>query len=192
MSTGEASFRFEPATPERWDDLQALFGERGACGGCWCMVWRKPRAEFLKGKGPGNRASLRALVKHGPPPGVLAYDGDQAVGWCAVAPRPDYVFLSKSRVLRPVDETPVWPVSCLFVAKPYRRKGLSVALLRAAVEFVRNRGGAMVEGYPIISKKGPLPDSFAWTGTLPAFLKAGFHELPRWSENRPIVRIAVG
>ena len=66
-----------------------------------------------------------------------------------------------------------------------------MALLKAAVEFVGQCGGAIVEGYPVLSKKGALPDAFAWTGTLAAFLKAGFHEMPRWSESRPIVRCVI-
>jgi GNAT superfamily N-acetyltransferase len=181
---------FEPATPERWADLEELFGERGACGGCWCMSWRKSRADFDRDKGRANRASLRTLVKNGPPPGILAYDGPKAVGWCAVAPRTEYVRLAKSRVLRPIDDTPVWSVSCFFLARPYRRTGVSIALLKAAVEFAGRQGGAVVEGYPDVPK-GDMPDAFLWRGTLAAFLKAGFEEMPRWSESRPIVRYAI-
>ena len=182
---------FTPATFDRWPDVQRLFGERGACGGCWCMAWRKTKAEFDRGKEKANRASLRALLKKGPPPGILAYDGGEPIGWCAVAPREVYVRLEGSRVLRPLDDKPVWSVSCFFVAKPYRRRGVSVELLKAAVDFVKQRGGTIVEGYPVAPKKGALPDVFAWTGTLAAFLKAGFQEMPRWSESRPIVRCII-
>jgi GNAT superfamily N-acetyltransferase len=182
---------FAPATFDRWPDVQRLFGERGACGGCWCMSWRKSKAEFERGKEGGNRSSLRAALKKGPPPGILAYAGGEPIGWCAVAPREVYVRLAGSRVLRPLDDRPVWSVSCLFVAKPYRRRGVSVELLRAAVDFVRQRGGTIVEGYPVLPAKGALPDAFAWTGTLSAFLKAGFQEMPRWSESRPIVRYII-
>jgi len=182
------AFRFEPVTDELWKDLEELFGERGACGGCWCMAWRKPRREFDRGKGKANRASLRALVKSGPPPGILAYHDGQPVGWCAVAPRNQYVALARSRVLRPLDGVPVWSVSCLFVAKGYRRQGASVALLKAAIDFVKSQGGSVIEGYPVLPKTARVADTFAWTGVLGAFLKAGFREMPRWSENRPIVR----
>ena len=108
-----------------------------------------------------------------------------------MAPREVYVRLEGSRVLRPLDDKPVWSVSCFFVAKPYRRRGVSVELLKAAVDFVKQRGGTIVEGYPVAPKKGALPDVFAWTGTLAAFLKAGFQEMPRWSESRPIVRCII-
>lgn len=184
-------YHFEPATAERWTDLERLFGERGACGGCWCMSWRKPRAEFERGKGAENRDSLRSLVATGRPPGILAYRGDEPVGWCAVAPRAEYVFLAKSKVLRPIDDQPVWSVSCFFVAKPFRRQGLSVALLKAAIQFVKENGGSIVEGYPVLPKKGKLPDAFVWTGLLDSFLKAGFREMPRWSEARAILRYVI-
>jgi GNAT superfamily N-acetyltransferase len=183
-----AEFRFEPVTAAHWKDLEALFGARGACGGCWCMSWRKPKDRFQSGKGAANRASLKALVEQGPPPGILAYAGDRPVGWCAVAPRREYITLAKSRVLRPLDDAPVWSVSCLFIARPFRRKGLSVSLLKAAVRFVADQGGKIVEGYPALAKTAAVSPTFAWTGVLEAFLKAGFEEMPRWSESRPIVR----
>lgn len=181
-------YRFEPVTAAQWRDLERLFGERGACGGCWCMSWRKPKPEFQRDKGERNRESLRSLVATGPPPGVLAYCGDEPVGWCAVAPRLEYVALARSRVLRPIDEAPVWSVSCLFIARPFRRRGVSVALLKAALRFVKSQGGSIVEGYPVRPPAKGLPDVFAWTGVLAAFLKAGFQEMPAWSESRPIVR----
>ena len=182
------SLRFEPVTLDRWEDLELLFGTRGACGGCWCMSWRKTRADFQRGKGDANRASLKALVDVDAQPGILAYDGAVPVAWCAVAPREVYSFLQRSRVLRPIDDAKVWSVSCLFVARAYRKQKVSVAILRAAIEFVRERGGKVVEGYPLEPKSGLLPGAFVWTGLLSAFLQAGFHEVPRWSENRPLVR----
>lgn len=155
------------------------------------MAWRKSSAEFNRDKGSGNRKSLQALLKTSTPPGMLAYSNGTAVGWCAVAPRAQYVFLEKSRVLRPLDDAQVWSVSCFFVDKKFRRKGLTVELLRAATHFVKEHGGAILEGYPVIPRKQKMPDIFVWTGLLPAFLKAGFQEMPRWSENRPIVRYII-
>ncbi len=141
-------YTFEPLTPGRWPDLEELFGARGACGGCWCMAWRLAPRDFRAGKGAGNRNALRSLVKAGPPPGVLAYAGKACVGWCAVAPRAEYPRLANSRVLAPVDDRPVWSVSCLFVTKSHRRKGLSAMILRAAAEFAFSQGAKIVEGYP--------------------------------------------
>ncbi len=182
---------FRPATPSRWPDVERLFGERGACGGCWCMVWRLGRKDWEAGKGAGNRRALRRLVLEGGKPGVLAYHGRAPVGWCAVAPREDYSFLERSRVLAAVDEVPVWSVSCLFVHKDHRRQGLSSRLLEAAADLARRQGARMVEGYPVVPSMNPSPAAFLWTGTPEAFLAAGFQEVARRSAGRPIMRRAL-
>lgn len=180
--------RVVPAAPERWPDLERLFGARGACGGCWCMHFRLHKAEFERGKGAGNRGALRRLVLGGPPPGVLAYAGGKAVGWCAVAPREAYPRLERSRAMRPLDDRPVWSIVCLFVAREFRRRGISVALLRGAAEHAARGGAEVVEGYPVEPRSGEMPDVFAWTGTASAFLAAGFREAGRALPGRPIMR----
>src|SRR5262245_16281686 len=184
---GRGPYVFHPLTPERWSDLEALFGERGACGGCWCMFWRLGHAEWKAGKGAPNRRAFRKLVGAGEAPGVLAYADGKPVGWCAVAPRAVYVALARARVLKPVDDLPVWSVSCLFVARPYRRRGLSARLLKAAAAFARGRGARMLEGYPVDPGQA-LPDPFVWTGLASSFRSAGFTEIARRSRTRPIMR----
>jgi GNAT superfamily N-acetyltransferase len=179
-------------TPDRWPDLEKLFGERGACGGCWCMVWRLRRSDWEKGKGEGNRRAFRALVEGDTRPGVLAYVDGEPVGWCAVAPRQEYVSLGRSRVLAKVDDQPVWSISCLFIARPYRRRGVSVRLIEAAVELARARGAQVVEGYPVEPYSPSMPATFAWTGLVTAFRKAGFTEVLRRSPGRPIMRRECG
>lgn len=177
-----------PLTPARWKDLEALFGARGACGGCWCMYWRLPRSTFEREKGDGNRRAFQKLVATGEPPGLLAYDGGRPVGWCAIAPRTEYPKMARSRILQPVDDRPVWSVSCLFITKPYRRRGVSVRLLEAAADYARRRGGRIVEGYPVEPRQGNMPDPFVWTGLASAFRQAGFTEVARRSKTRPIMR----
>lgn len=179
---------FHALSADRWDDFETLFGERGACGGCWCMLWRSTRKEFEANKGAGNKSAMKQLVLSGAEPGLLAYDGSTPVAWCGVARRSDFTALERSRVLKAVDDVPVWSVSCLFVKKSHRRQGVSVAILNAAVEFVARRGGQMVEGYPVEPKSDRMPDAFAWTGLTSSFLKAGFVEHHRGSESRPIMR----
>jgi GNAT superfamily N-acetyltransferase len=152
------------------------------------MTWRLSRAEFNRNKGDKNRAALHKLVREGPAPGVLAYADGKVVGWCAVAPRQDYPALERSRVLKPVDDEPVWSISCLFVAKKYRRQGLSAQLVTAAAKFAKSQGARIVEGYPQVVD-GSLPDAFVWTGLEQSFLKAGFVEVARRSAKRPVVRI---
>jgi GNAT superfamily N-acetyltransferase len=187
MTTAKPEFEFFPATADRWADVETLFGSRGACGGCWCMTWRLPRAEFNRNKGDANRQALRSLVRKGPAPGVLAYADGKPVGWCAVAPREAYPALERSRILKPVDNKPVWSISCLFVEKSHRRKGLSAKLIRAATKFAKSQGARIVEGYPQIVE-GSLPDAFVWTGLEPSFDNAGFIEVARRSPKRPILR----
>ena len=121
-------------------------------------------------------------------PGLLAYVGGDPIGWCAVAPRTAYPVLQRSRVLKPVDNEPVWSVACFFIARPYRGRGVSVKLLEAAARYARKRGARIVEGYPIEPRRGKVPDVFAWTGLAPAFRKAGFEEVLRRSPTRPIMR----
>ncbi|MGE5174869.1 MAG: GNAT family N-acetyltransferase [Hyphomicrobiales bacterium] len=188
---GSAAIRVVAATPARWDDLVRLFGARGACAGCWCMWWRRAPAAWRAGKGTGNRAALRRLVASGDPPGLLAYAGREPVGWIAVAPREAYPRLAGARTLRPVDDTPVWSVTCFFVAKDYRRRGVTVALLEGAAAYAARRGAVMLEGYPVEARTGALPDAFAWTGLPGAFRKAGFREVARPSATRSIVRRAL-
>jgi GNAT superfamily N-acetyltransferase len=180
---------FHALTPERWPDLEILFGERGACGGCWCMAWRLRRADFDQGKGAPNKRAFQTLVANDVRPGVLAYTGDEPIGWCAVAPRQEYVSLGRSRVLAPVDDQPVWSISCLFVARPYRRQGVSVRLLKAAAKLAAERGARIVEGYPVEPYTANMPAVFAWTGLVAAFRKAGFKEVLRRSKARPIMRL---
>ena len=179
---------FYPLTKARWSDFEALFGERGACGGCWCMWWRLKRSEFEKKKGKDNKKAMKAIVYGGEVPGILAYDEGNPIGWCSVAPRDSFPVLNRSRILKKIDETPVWSVVCFFIEKKHRNKQVSVQLLQAAIEYVKQRGGKVLEGYPIEPKKDRMPSAFAWTGFASAFRKAGFVERIRRSETRPIMR----
>ncbi len=179
---------FLPLTSERWPDFEKLFGERGACGGCWCMWWRLRRSEYEKQKGEGNRKAMKAIVDKGDIPGILAYADGMSVAWCSVAPRNHFSMLSRSRILKQVDEEPVWSIVCLFVKKSFRNQGLSIKLLSKAIEYVKQQGGQVVEGYPIEPKKDRIPEVFASTGLASAFRQTGFIECVRRSETRPIMR----
>jgi GNAT superfamily N-acetyltransferase len=190
-SKGSSDLKFHPVTPERWEDLEDLFGQRGACGGCWCMWWRLTQTEFNRRKGQGNKQAMKKIVRSGQIPGILAYAGGQPVGWCSIGPREVYPRLERSRILQRVDERPVWSVVCFFVAKPYRRKGVTAKLLSAAVEYARKKGAEIVEGYPVEPKKKQAPDVFLYNGLASAFRQAGFQEVARRSETRPIMRYSL-
>jgi GNAT superfamily N-acetyltransferase len=184
---GKLSFR--PVSSAEWKDLASLFGPRGACGGCWCMWWRLSRSEFEARKGEGNRRALKRLVDAGTVPGIIAYDGDQPVGWCSVAPRDDFPALARSRVLARVDDEPVWSIVCFFVVKHVRRQGLTGKLIKAAVSYARRNGARIVEAYPIAPAEGGMPDAWAYTGFEPVFAKAGFTEAARRSTRRAVWRL---
>ena len=182
------ALEFYPLTPRRWDDLVALFGPRGACGGCWCMWWRLKHSHFERQKGEENKRGLKRIADSGQIPGLLAYADGEPVGWCSVAPREAYPRLGRSRILKRVDNQPVWSVVCFFVDKRFRRRGVTVKLLGAAVEHAEKHGAKIIEGYPVEPRKGSTPDPFAFTGLVSAFRKAGFVEVLRRSDTRPIMR----
>ena len=179
---------FHPVTPNNWMDVEKLFGERGACAGCWCMWWRIPRSQWNHQKGEKNKQAMKKIVDSGEIPGILALDGTEPIVWCSVAPREAFPALERSRILKPVDDQPVWSIVCFFVPKPYRRKGVTVALLKAAIEYVEKQGGKILEGYPSEPKTDKTADAFVWTGLASAFRKAGFQEVLRRSDTRPIMR----
>lgn len=155
------------------------------------MYWRLPRSAFAAGKGDGNRKAFQRIVGSGTCPGILAYAGDEPVGWCAIEPREAYGGLARSRILAPVDDRPVWSVTCFYVAKGYRRSGVTAALLKEAVRFAAEHGAQVVEGYPVDPKSAHVADVFAWTGFASAFRAAGFAEVMRRSPGRPIMRYEI-
>jgi GNAT superfamily N-acetyltransferase len=151
------------------------------------MYWKLTASEFRRMVGAANKRAFHRVVSKGVVPGIIAYDGEKPVGWCAVEPREDYPRLANSRILAPVDKQPVWAIACLFVTRSYRRRGVSTGLIKAAVQHVRECGGRIVEGYPV-ETRSKQPDAWIWTGTLAAFKRAGFTEVTRRSKTRPIVR----
>lgn len=176
--------RVLPLTPARWSDFTGLFGSNGACGGCWCMVPRLSRKEFRAGKGTGNRDAMRALVDAGEVPGLLAYAGKDAVGWISLGPRSGFRSLQRSRVAAPLDDVPAWFVVCFFVKKEWRRRGLTVELLKQASKWAFDQGAPRVEACPFEYEEDQ-PPPFVWLGLASAYRKAGFEERARRSPKRP-------
>jgi GNAT superfamily N-acetyltransferase len=179
-------------TADTWPALEKLFGPNGADGGCWCMFFRLPGAEWKRDMYEPNRKSLRALAGSGEPVGLLAFAGDDPVGWVAVAPRPVYRRLDRSPVARPVDPSEdlsdVWSVTCFFIHRTGRRSGVSRLLLDEAVRFASDRGARAVEGYPVDTEGTRKSSSELYHGTLSTFLAAGFTVLDRRGTRRALVR----
>lgn len=177
-----------PVTPEHWKDMERLFGDKGACGGCWCMWWRIKRSEFDQQKGEGNKEAMRKIVERGEIPGLLAFFKEEPIAWCSIAPRETFPVLERSRILKRIDDRTVWSIVCFFVTRTFRHRGISVKLIESAVTFAAERGARIIEGYPVAPKKEHIPEAFAWTGLEAAFRKSGFVEVIRRSETRPIMR----
>jgi GNAT superfamily N-acetyltransferase len=177
-----------PLTPSRWKDFEGLFGPNGACAGCWCQWTRQTRAEFRANRGSRNKRIMKKAVAAGEVPGLLAYEGRKAVGWAAVGPRAVYRRLERSRVLKAVDDQPVWSAPCFFTAKEARGRGVTGALLGAAAAFARGKGARVLEGYPVETNGRKTAPAFLWWGTASSFRKAGFREVARRSKTRPVMR----
>ncbi len=187
----KSKFSFYPLIKENWNDFEDLFGEKGACAGCWCMYWRMRRKEYDTLRGSGTKKKMKTLVNSGTIPGILAYENDKPVGWCSVAPRENFPVLENSKVLKRIDDKPVWSVVCFFINKEYRKQGLTVELLNAVKKYVKINRGKIIEGYPVEPKSGKTADVFAWTGLATAYKKAGFKEVARRSATRPIMRFSI-
>lgn len=169
-----------PADNTRWVDLETLFGKSGAYWGCWCTYWLLSNKDFNNKTGSQKRAVLKNLVvENSLSPGLLAYIDNKPVGWCAISPRTKYTRLVKSRVIKPVDDKPVWSVVCFFIHKDYRNRGVATALLQEAVNYARENGAPAIEGYPIYlsSSEEKINTDSAYVGTNSLFEKAGFYKI---------------
>ena len=178
------TFTIHPLTPQVWPALEDLFGQQGPVSRCWCMYWRIGD-DYRQRPRDVNKAALCDLVKQGPPPGLLAFDGELAVGWCQLTPRAALPWLDRPWRLKRVDDVPVWSLSCFYLRKGYRKRGVTSALIAAALEMARRAGAPALEAYPLDAKLTPSTSS---TGYVSTFQRAGFKVVARHVPPRPIVR----
>jgi GNAT superfamily N-acetyltransferase len=184
MYRAAMKLKIRPLTPNLWPAFKDLFGENGACNGCWCMYWRIGRA-YGKRPRETNKAAFHEVVKRGPPPGLLAFHGDLAVGWCQLTPRDAVPWLDRAWRLRRVDNVPVWSITCFYIRKGYRKRGVSSALIAAALKTANSAGAPALEAYPL---DADLTPSASWTGYATTFARAGFRIVGRRTPPRPIMR----
>jgi GNAT superfamily N-acetyltransferase len=177
-----------PLTPDLWPALVDLFGKRGACNGCWCMYWRIG-SQYRKRASEDNRRDFEQVVRKGPPPGLLAFEGEVPVGWCQVTPRDALPWLDRSWRLRRIDDVPVWSVSCFYIRIGYRRRGITSALIRAAIKVAKANGAPALEAYPL---DAALTPSASGTGYASTFADAGFTIVGQHTPPRPIMRYDLG
>lgn len=200
MSRPMGELEIQPLTAARLPDLAALFGQGGDPKWCWCSYYRVRSVDFRTATLAGNRRVLETavteLAPEGRAPGLVAYRDDEAVGWVSLGPRDDYERLRHSKVLAPVDDRPAWSIVCFVVARAARGQGVAHALLEAAVEYAREHGATLLEGYPVDTDGGRVPAADAYKGTVAMFERAGFRVVERRQANasakpRPIVRRAI-
>jgi GNAT superfamily N-acetyltransferase len=186
MVTKQGSMKFTVShlTPDLWPALEDLFGEQGPVSRCWCMYWRIG-SEYRERPRAANKAAFRELVESGPPPGLLAFAGDLAVGWCQLTPRDALPWLERTWRLKRVDEVPVWSISCFYIRKGYRKKGVTSALISAALDAARRAGAPALEAYPL---DADLTPSTSHTGYVSTFERLGFKVIARHVPPRPIMR----
>jgi GNAT superfamily N-acetyltransferase len=178
MGGMEASVTVRPVVPADWRAIEKLFGERGACGGCWCMSWRVPRGGQLweESKGEPNRRSLRRLVESGEQHAIMAFAEGEPVGWCSFGPRTVFPRLERVKAFRRDWQPGTWSIVCFYIHPRWRRHGIAQRLLEAAVERAFELGAREVEAYPVEWKNGRAPAAFAYTG-VPAMFDVAEFEL---------------
>ncbi|MGQ0607681.1 MAG: GNAT family N-acetyltransferase [Chloroflexota bacterium] len=184
-----------PLTRERLPDLAALFGQGGDPKWCWCASFRVRGMTFQNASASENRTVLERAVDdlEGRAPGLIAYRNGEGIGWVSLGPREDYERLQHSKILAPIDDKPVWSIVCFVVGRRARGQGVASALLEAAVEYAREHGATLLEGYPVETDGGRIPSANVYKGTLSMFERAGFEVVERRTWNRttpvrPIVR----
>jgi GNAT superfamily N-acetyltransferase len=188
MPSTRTALTFHPLTPERWPDLERLFGPNEACDGCWCMFWRMRGPDYRKSSSPANKRAFKQVCRTAPrPPGILAYRDGAAVGWVAIAPRADYTRLAEARLLAALDDKPVWSITCFFIHRTARRQGLMEKLIAAATAFARGESATLIEAYPKVAA-GKMTSGDLYVGTVRCFERAGFEIAARPSETRAVMR----
>lgn len=197
MKAKSPALVFRPLTPRLMDALGAVL--RGSWGtGCWCMFPRLTDAQSraLPGAGSANqrrRGAMTKLARRRRAPGLLAFEGEEPVGWIAIAPRSELIRVDRSRATPRVDDEDVWVIPCVTVCKAARGRGIAVGLIRAAVAYATEKGAPAVEAYPRAGAKRTGDDN-AYFGTEPLFRRAGFRVVREPLENRPrnwIPRVAM-
>ena len=165
-----------PAT--EFEDVATMVGPRRPDANvCWCLSYRLASSKENQALvGPARGEHVRRLVRQTPPPGVLAYDGEEVVGWAAVHARADTSF-ARNRKIPSVDDLDVWSVWCIRVRPGHRGTGISHHLLSGAVEFARGFGAPAIEGYPVDNEGAKVDLTMAYVGTASLFRRAGFRQV---------------
>ena len=182
------NIKLKPLVKENWKDFENLMGEKGGCGGCWCMTFRITSHEFEENKFEGNKKLMKELVRTNRPTGLIGYLGEEPIGWIALAPREDYLKIEKSRSLKRIDDKPVWSMTCFYVKKEFRRKGISGRLIQLVKAYAKKQKIPALEAYPVVPYAEKVSPPFLWTGVLSSFLNNGFEIVRQNGKSKAMVR----
>jgi GNAT superfamily N-acetyltransferase len=168
------TFEVRPATLARFDDVATMLGPKNPTASvCWCLSHRLDARTNAALVGPARGDHVRSLTRRRVAPGVLAYDGDEVVGWAAVAPRSELPFARSTKIPH-VDDLPVWSLWCIRVRPGHRGRGIALPLLEGAVDYASEKGAPAVEGYPVDNRGAKVDLTMAYVGTRVLFERAGF------------------
>jgi len=162
----------QPVTPDRFDDFADVINPRRRATHCWCLSHRLPAGEIEELGGGSRERAMRRICER-QPPGVVTYRDGTPVGWCSIGPRAAIPRLVSSRLMRPLDDVPVWSIICVVVRGGYRRQGVTGHLLDGAVDYAAEQGAPAVEAYPV-DPPGRMDLTMAFVGTRAMFARAGF------------------
>ncbi|MBI5267124.1 MAG: GNAT family N-acetyltransferase [candidate division Zixibacteria bacterium] len=194
-ASARARFSAREMRPTDWPLVAKLFGDNGACGGCWCMWWRTAThgKTWTAAVGEPNRKTLQRLVKSGKARAILAFDGSLPVGWCSFGLRTEFPHTESMKAYRRDDIAGVWSINCFFIDKRYRSRGVASLLAEAAVKVIKKHKGKVIEAYPVPRTQAgeKLPSAFVWPGPEVIFQRLGFTEVQRLSASRPLYRLEV-
>ena len=188
MNPTEANIQFLPVTRSRWSDLEDLFESRGGPNHCWCMVFRSMPSTERRAGGPAKKRALSQMVATESPVGILAYDGDEAVAWCSIAPLETYSNLRTRKYVSDDSDTEnVWSIACFYIRRTFRGQGMTTRLIDAAIDYARDNGAKIIEAYPV-DYDSP---SYTYMGRIGTFKALGFKEIAMAGTRRHIMRLRV-
>lgn len=175
---------YRAVTLSTLQDLTTFSGCHGKFGYCSCMRWRMASGEYRKSTKELRARRLQTMIQENQPVGVLAYAGNEPIGWCSIAPRESYQALERYKALPRIDAANVWSVVCFFVDRHFRRRQITLGLLKAGIDYARSAGAQIVEGYPVEPGSG----LYTYMGSPATFRAAGFRDVTPDGQQRRIVR----
>lgn len=187
----DGKLNLEALTTKNWGVFEKLMGEKGGCGGCWCMSFRQSTAMQNENKFDGNKQLQKENVANKKHIGLIAFVEEEPIAWIALAPREDFVKIENARSLKRIDDKPVWSIPCFFIKKEFRRMGLSSKLIAGVIDYAKSKKIKTLEAYPAIPYDAKMPDAFLWIGVLSAFEKNGFKIVRQNGKSKAMVRLEI-